>query len=399
MPTNVTKLLPDRVRLGVVCDLLEENWPSMELAATTIAGAIADFAPEWEIVSLRPALRRRWSPTTTNAGLRFNADRVYNRFRDYPQWLRRQTDGFDLFHLADHSYAQLVHELPAQRTVVTCHDIDTFRCLWEKSPSRPSLSSTLYRYLTRRTLSGLQKAARVVCVSQQTAHELQTHKLVASEKLRLIPNPVHPAFLQIPSLNAQAEAAKWLGPVARDIAEPFLLYVGSHIPRKRLDVLLRVVAEVRRQQPRVRLVRVGGALPAQYDKLMRELNLQDAITVLPTLEREVLVVVYQRAALTLLPSEREGFGWPVAESLACGTPVVASDLHVLREVGGAVTEYAPVADVLAWAQLIGRMLEQRQHQAAAWQRRCEIARNYAKRFSCETYAQNLWALYQELLPT
>src|SRR5437016_11815812 len=51
-------------------------------------------------------------------------DRLVNRFWIYPRSLRSQLHNFDLFHIVDHSYAHLVHELPAQRTVVTCHDLD-----------------------------------------------------------------------------------------------------------------------------------------------------------------------------------------------------------------------------------------------------------------------------------
>ena len=58
-----------------------------------------------------------------------NADRLLNRFVNYPRYLRQHASEFDVFHIVDHSYAQLVHELPAARTVVTCHDLDTFRCL------------------------------------------------------------------------------------------------------------------------------------------------------------------------------------------------------------------------------------------------------------------------------
>ena len=62
-----------------------------------------------------------------------------------------------------------------------------------------------------------------------------------------------------------------------------------------------------------------------------------------------LAAVYRRAALVLQPSEAEGFGLPVAEALACGTPVLASDLAVLREVGGEAAVYRAVGDVPAWS--------------------------------------------------
>ena len=61
--------------------------------------------------------------------LAFNADRLLNRMWDFPRFARKQVSRFDVFHVCDHSYAQLVHALPAERTGVYCHDLDTFRCL------------------------------------------------------------------------------------------------------------------------------------------------------------------------------------------------------------------------------------------------------------------------------
>ena len=81
---------------------------------------------------------------------------------------------------------------------------------------------------------------------------------------------------------------------------------------------------------------------------MRELGLTDAIVVLPMLDRATLAAVYRRSALLLMPSEREGFGLPVLEALACGTPVVASDIEALREVGGFAASYCPVEGIEDW---------------------------------------------------
>ena len=83
-------------------------------------------------------------------------------------------------------------------------------------------------------------------------------------------------------------------------------------------------------------------------------------------DRATLAAVYRRAALALQPSEAEGFGLPVAEAMACGTPVLASDLPVLREVGGEAAVYRPVADVPAWSEAALNLLAERQAQHATW---------------------------------
>ena len=80
------------------------------------------LCPPFRRVATRlPAVGRR------NAA--FNADRLLNRFVLFPRYARRSAARFDLFHVVDHTYAQLVHALPAGRAGVYCHDLDAFRCL------------------------------------------------------------------------------------------------------------------------------------------------------------------------------------------------------------------------------------------------------------------------------
>src|SRR5258707_15211653 len=71
---------------------------------------------------------------------------------------------------------------------------------------------------------------------------------------------------------------------------------------------------------------------------------------MPFLERKVLASVYRRAAVVLLPSDAEGFALPLVEAMACGRPVVASDLPVLREVGGDAAFYCSAPDANSWIQ-------------------------------------------------
>jgi glycosyltransferase involved in cell wall biosynthesis len=75
------------------------------------------------------------------------------------------------------------------------------------------------------------------------------------------------------------------------------------------------------------------------------------------LTREQVASLYRAAAVVLQPSEAEGFGLPVVEALACGAIVVASDIPVLREVGGTAITYCPMGDVGAWVAAVERMLD------------------------------------------
>ena len=81
-----------------------------------------------------------------------------------------------------------------------------------------------------------------------------------------------------------------------------ILHVGSTIPRKRIDVLLRIMAAARAQFPNLRLVKAGGALDADQQRLAQALGLEDSIVTIPFLEPGVLAALYRRAALLLMPS-------------------------------------------------------------------------------------------------
>ena len=137
-----------------------------------------------------------------------------------------------------------------------------------------------------------------------------------------------------------------LGPISDGAIE--ILHVGSVIKRKRIDTLLEVFALVVKEFPQARLIRVGGQFTAEQIKMVEKLGINRSIKVLPFIDREVLAAVYRRAALVLQTSESEGFGLPVVEAMACGAPVIASDLAVLREVGGEAARFCPVGDVEAW---------------------------------------------------
>jgi len=402
-------------RVAIVCDLYEEDWPSMELVADMLLDHLQrDYADVFAPTRIRPPMRRRFTRQRSGVGeqrsedgnqpsavsgqrsafddSRFNADRFLNRFWDYPRFVRGRRSEFDLFHVVDHSYGQLLHELPPERTIITCHDLDTFQCLLNPVEEPRSI---FFRKMTGRTLSGFRQAARVTCDSVATREELLAHKLVAPERAVVIPNGVHPSCSPEADPVADEEVTRLLG--KPDAGAPDILHVGSTIPRKRIDVLLRIFAAVLLEFPGARLTRVGGPFTPEQIKLVNELGIAGAIVVLPHLERKLLAAVYRRAAVVLQPSSREGFGLPVVEAMACGTTVVASDLPVLREVGGAAALYCPVGDISSWQETVIQLLNDRRQASRSWSERRDAGIAQASKFSWEEYTRKMVAVYQELL--
>jgi glycosyltransferase involved in cell wall biosynthesis len=374
-----------KLRVAVVADFLEEGWPSMDCVAESLTDCLnadprRDLSPEL----VRPrflgsSIRRRASA------------RLLNRFAVYPSWIARNRDRFDLFHIIDHSYSHLIHSLPKDRCVVTCHDLDTFKCLLEP---RLEPRSMVFRAMARRILDGFRSARRVICVSNATRDRILHYGLVPSGRLAVIPNGVDQVFSPNRDLEADAQVARMLEPSVNGGIE--IMHVGSAIRRKRIDLLLEIFAALRSRLPGVRLVRAGGRMSGELRARAEQLGVAGAIVELPMLDRRVLAAAYRRATCVLLPSDSEGFGLPVIEAMACGTPVVASDLPVLREVGGSAACYCAVGDIEAWVStIVGVAARCAEHGQLASERRRQLIEQ-ASKFSWTENAARTADIYREV---
>ncbi|HEX9793020.1 MAG TPA: glycosyltransferase family 1 protein [Planctomycetota bacterium] len=195
----------------------------------------------------------------------------------------------------------------------------------------PQLVSAGRRWWLRRTIPhAARAAAAVVTPSQATADRLQA--LFPGCTAQVVPNGCdHLPLDQHWSAGAEARA-------------DLLLAVGPWDRRKDLPTLLQAWSRLA-PRPRLRLVgRPAGQLP-------------DGVEAGPASDVE-LAGLYRRAAVTICPSRYEGFGLPLAEALAQGCPVVASDLPAHREVGGAVARYFAPGDVAALAAAISELRQE-----------------------------------------
>ena len=356
--------------IAVIHDMPEEGWPSMDQMGHLLTSRLPALAPGLTVTPVRHRMTRVFSPgPLKRVRPLFSADRALNRMVLYPRKLQRTAAAkFDIYHIVDHSYAQLALELPAGCTIVSCHDIDTFRSLVEpdQDPRGP-----LFNLMTRRIADGLRRAALIVCVSQAAHDDLVRFKLADPSRLRVVPNGIDPALLDEPPAAARARAAELLPPQrgAYDV-----LHVGNDIPRKRLDRLVEIVATLHKRGHWIRLVRVGSPLRHATRQRMIELSLGDVVE-LPFVERDVLRALYERCDLLLLTSDREGYGLPVLEAFAAGKPVVASDIPALRESSGGLARVVPpdslqdwvvaIEDVLRTGDPTGALAAERRAHAAA----------------------------------
>ncbi len=367
------------LRVAIVCDYLEERWPSMDLIGDMLMQTLPSVSVgRVEAVQLRPQMNRRLSrlPLIGHNTRMQLADRLTARLWDYPHWLAPRVRDFDVFHVVDHSYAHVMRVLPPERTIVTCHDLDAMTAALNPAPA-----TGVEALLAKSVLDGISRAAHVACNSETTRADLLGSGRVAPARTSVSYLGVHPSCR--PGRTGAASTID-------------LLHVGSTIARKRIDVLLEVFAGLCQRLPNVRLVRAGGALTPEQQRLASQLGVFERIVQMPTLEREQLAELYRSASLVLLPSEREGFGLPLIEAMACGTPVVASGIPALREIGGDAAVYCAPGDVTDWVEVVARLLREKDADPDSWNVRRDVCVRHAARFDWKIYADQMSALYHQV---
>ncbi len=281
----------------------------------------------------------------------------------------------------------LVNVLPlATRVpgVVTVHDL-SFLHLPEKFPPAKRL------YLTALCRASVRRAQAVIAVSRQTAQDVVQAFQVSADRVHVVYNGVDCRFRPPDPDRVRAFRR------AKGLPEHFVLYVGTLEPRKNLERLLAAFALWRSRNPsagEVVLV-LAGAKGWYYEPIFRPveaLELQDVVRFPGYVPPEELPDWYGAATVFVYPSLFEGFGLPVLEAMACGTPVICSDTASLQEVAGDAGWVVPAQDTEALAQALAQLLADPEARAVYAQR--GLAR--ARMFSWQRTARETAAIYEQV---
>jgi len=245
--------------------------------------------------------------------------------------------GADLFHIVDQGYADLAAVLPKRRTVVTCHDLMLLRAE-EGGAGFRGRRSTLARF--RWSTSFLRRVAHVACDSECTRGDVIRLCGVDPQRASVIPLGVRPMFAPLGDKVVKQLCAGLGHPPQRR-----LLHVSSGQGYKNAATTIRVLATLRRSGADVALVRAGTPLAPQDLALCESLGVADAVIDLHHVSDVRLVELYNACDVLLFPSFYEGFGLPVLEAMACGTPVAASNTPALVALADGVALFADPLDV------------------------------------------------------
>jgi len=259
----------------------------------------------------------------------------------------------------------LLPAFPGARAEVICiHDL-----AWRVLPRTKSLR--FRTYMNGRVPSAIKRAERIVCVSEATKKDLLEHYPRArEERVRVVHNGVNLDVFKPDGTQAEIDT-------------PYLAVVGNQDPRKNIDTLLEAFPLFRARMRACRLVVVGPG--------HEESRRPAAVDVVGYLEEEELASLYRGALMVVQPSLYEGFGLPVLEAMACGTPVACADIAVFREVAGDCASFfdprkpgsiASVMDELARDDALRARLK-------------KAGRKRAAAFSWDRTAERLLEVFQE----
>lgn len=261
-------------------------------------------------------------------------------------------------------------------TVVSLHD-----CIPERFPQYFGAARRIAYHAWVAT--ALHQATIVIVPSEQSRDDACRFYGLKAGKLRAVPLGVNKA----PSMDVDAESALRQR-LALDAG--YVLIVGRPRPHKGYCTLVRAMArlDVLTRPLLVRVGRPDPRLPDGSERLAESLGVR--LVALTDLSDDELLAVYRGAALVAIPSAVEGFGLPLLEALAAGTPVLASDIQPFRAVGGDVVRFVGDTDD-AWTEALQSAIDDRGWQGAAQR----LGPLQASRFTWSACADATLDVYRE----
>ena len=325
-----------------------------------------------------PGRNFKWYPTRVNP-LWFA--RVWYRARVF-----LPVEGFignvQLFHATDFV---LPPHLPTTKTILTVHDLSFVRAPETSTP-------ILKRYLDNVVPWSVRRADHVLADSQATKDDLMDLYGTPANKITVLLSGVDDRFQRINDPVAwQAVRVKYKIPAEN----PFIFSIGTVQPRKNYTRVIEALHQLGRDFEHVHYVIAGGKgwLDAPIYQMVRDLGMTDRVHFIGFADDTDLPTLYSAAAVTAYPSLYEGFGFPILESMACGTPVLTANVSSMPEVAGEAAVMVNPYQVEAIAEGLRRLLTDKGLQAKL------IEQGYAQArlFSWQKAAAELKMIYDDVL--
>jgi glycosyltransferase involved in cell wall biosynthesis len=294
-----------------------------------------------------------------------------------PLYLRKAS--LDLFHGTN-------YEVPLwskRRSVLTIHDLSS---LLHADTHQVDLA----RRARRRLPVMARSASMIITATECVRREICEHLNIKADGVAVTPYAPRSGFQAMPAAQAN-QTKQRLG-----IDDEFILFVGTVEPRKNLLTLARAFDQTLRQTSRRPQLVVVGAEGWLMDKLfafIKQSSISDRLRLTGYLDDDDLRALYSSCSVFVYPSIYEGFGLPPLEAMACGAPVIASNIATFQETLGGAAQLVDPMDVESLAKSIIEVLEDEGRRRMLSSRGLE----HAGKFSWERTARATLEVYGEVL--
>lgn len=249
------------------------------------------------------------------------------------------------------------------------------------------------RRIKRDLVYSLERPDKIITISEATKQDMIQHLRVDPSKIEVIYCGVDFKHFNEARNNSQSVREKY------QLPDQYILYIGTLEPRKNIETLIeafkRFKIEGDKSNAEIKLVLAGkkGWLYEGIFKKIQELGLEDDVVDLGYIDEIDKPALYQMAQCFVFPSIYEGFGIPVIEAMAAGTPVITTNVSSLPEVAGEAGLLVDPKDTIAIAESMYQLTTNEEKKQELIQK----GYTQAQKFSWETSAEKLYRVYKELL--
>ena len=304
--------------------------------------------------------------------------RIYYEHFELPAYFHRNR--FDLYHATGYILPYF-SRLPS---VLTVHDLIALDypeyCKGE--------NAAYFKLCLPRSI---RRAARIIAVSGKVKADIVQRFGIEADKVTVIYHGVEKQFTSVHSADAlQRVRDKY------QLPEKFLLFVGNLEPKKNLPRLIRAFMNLKRQAHIAHKLLIVGKKGWKYEPVFAQIKLEKAeqeVILAGYVAREDLPALYALAELLVFPSLYEGFGLPVLEAMACGTPVLISNAGALPEITGGIQPQVNPYDLADIEEKMHLLLTD----AGLREKNARHGAARARAFSWERAADQTLRVYDEVL--
>jgi glycosyltransferase involved in cell wall biosynthesis len=325
-----------------------------------------------------------------------------DQFVVFPFWVKQQIrkrDRDTLFVFTDQALGPWVPLVANRKHVIHCHDFLAQQSALGLIPENPvSRSGKIYQAYIRR---GYRRGKNFISISEKTRQDLQNFLKEAPALSEIVYNGLNQAFEPADPETVRKELSQQL---QLNLIQGYILHVGGNQFYKNRRGVLEIYEQWRKISRKVLPLILVGTEPTEYlQQLKKVSSFQEDIHFLNALDDQSLRKAYQGANVLLYPSLAEGFGWPIAEAMASGCPVITTCEAPMNEVGGHAAYYiekrpSDIRQVQSWGETASRQLE-RILQLKPWKRAVLIQKglNNAERFNTPKSLDRIEAIYQQII--